>query len=272
MKMMFQEQYEKQGETSKLKTTNSTITKCPYGICDGSGMTSYTRDDVLFAKPCRCYEDRKLENRIEFAKIPEEFKDLTINSFDTNLYTIPSEKEKAIKAKKIVGSYIKDFDELSLDGKGLFLYSSTKGSGKTRLAISCGNALMNVRKQRVRFIRTLDLLGKIKESFNDDSEFTEQQLVNEFSEIPILILDDIGTEQPKPWVKEIFYRILDARMTCKRITIITSNLAIHELEHDERITSRLGKMVMRIQMPEEDIRRQIGEKENDMLIKKLLGV
>lgn len=251
---------------------NNMTTKCPYGICDGSGMTTYMKEGNLFAKPCKCYEDQKEDRRLSFAKIPDEFKGLTINSFDTGLYTSPGDTKKAICAKKIIAGYIKEFASFQEQGKGLFLHSTAKGSGKTRLAISCGNALIKVHKQRVRYITTLDLLGKIKESFNDESQFTEQQLVNEFTEIPILILDDIGTEQPTPWVKEIFYRVLDTRMTHKRVTIITSNLAISELKHDERIKSRLGKMVIKVQMPEEDIRNKLGDQENEILINRLLGI
>ncbi len=127
-------------------------------------------------------------------------------------------------------------------------------------------------KQRVRFITTLDLLGRIKESFNDHSEHTENQLVNEFATIPVLILDDIGTEQPKSWVKEVFYRILDTRMNYKRLTIVTSNLSLQELQHDKRIISRMSKLVISIQMPEEDIRMKISEKENEEIINKLLGI
>lgn len=250
----------------------STTTKCPYELCDGSGMKSYVKDGLTFASHCTCYQDKLMENRLAFAKIPEDFKNLTINSFDTSLYTTDEDKEKAIKAKKLVGKYIKDFEDYRESGKGLFLYSHTKGSGKTRLAISCGNALMNVHKQRVRFITTLDLLGRIKESFKDHSEYTENQLVNEFATIPVLILDDIGTEQPTPWVKEVFYRILDTRMNYKRLTIVTSNLSLQELQHDKRIISRMSKLVISIQMPEEDIRMKISEKENEEIINKLLGI
>lgn len=252
--------------------TNNTTTKCRYGLCDGNGWVNRIEDGILYAKPCKCYEDLKEDTRLAFAKIPDEFKNLTIKSFDTSLYESEADRVKATKAKKLIAAYIRDFEDLKHEGKGLFLHSTTKGSGKTRLAISCGNALIKVHKQRVRYITTLDLLSRIKQSFNDDSAETEQQLVNEFTEIPVLILDDIGTEQSTPWVREIFYRVLDTRMTHKRITIITSNLSLKELKHDDRIKSRLGKMVITIQMPEEDIRCKLGEIENEAIINRLLGI
>lgn len=205
--------------------------------------------------------------------IPEEFRDLTVTSFDTSLYK-GSNREIAVLAKKTVGGYIKQFEKMQQMGKGLFLHSNTRGSGKTRLMVSCGNALIKTYKQRVRFITTLDLLGRIRDTYNrkknDDEAYTEQQLINEFCEIPVLILDDIGTEQCSPFVTEVFFKILDTRMTHKKVTLITSNLTIEDLKHDERIKSRLRRMVIRVQMPEEDIRGKLGVQENSDLINMLL--
>lgn len=241
-------------------------------ICDGSGWIYDAVTNV--AKKCTCYEEMIQANRLKFAMIPEEFKDLTVKSFNTQLYS-GSNKEVATLAKKTVIGYLNKFDTMQEMGKGLFLHSETRGSGKTRLIVSCGNALIKNYKQRVRFITTLDLLGRIRDTYNrkknDDEAYTEQQLINEFCEIPVLILDDIGTEQCSAFVTEVFFKILDTRMTHKKVTLITSNLTIEALNHDERIKSRLRRMVIRVQMPEEDIRKQLGTQENNDLINMLLG-
>ena len=210
-------------------------------------------------------------NMLKFAMIPTEFEGMTVNSFDTSFYE-GHEREKAITAKKIIASYIQNFEKMQELGKGLYLYSRQRGSGKTRLAVSTGNAIIKAYKQRVRFITTLDLLGSIKETYNDESKYTEQKLVGEYCEIPVLILDDVGVENTKPWVSEIFFKILDTRMTYRKITIVTSNLSIDNLKHDERIKSRLEKTSIVVQMPEQDIRRKIGQQENIDIINQLLGV
>lgn len=66
-------------------------------------------------------------------------------------------------------------------------------------------------------------------------------------------------------------KLLDTRMTYRRITIITSNLSIEDLKHDERIKSRLRRMTITIDMPNEDIRRKLGTEENNDLINRLIG-
>lgn len=252
------------------KTLNVT-SKCPYNLCDGHGMRIFNRDGKITAGNCKCMDEKIEQRKLEFAKIPDEFQNLTVKSYDVNLYKLTDSRDTARMAKKAVAGYIQNFEEMQEMGKGLFLHSEKKGSGKTRLAVSCGNALIKTYGQRVRFITTLDLLSKIKQSYNDIEHITEHQLVNEFSTIPVLILDDIGTEKATAWVTEIFFKILDTRMTHKRVTIVTSNMNIEKLDHDERIKSRLRKMVIRVQMPEEDIRRQLGESENDELLKRLIG-
>lgn len=243
--------------------------ECPYGECDGSGVILSNNDGYWMAKYCRCKDEIVQSNMLKFATIPEAFKDLTIKSFEVSIYD-DKNHSIAVRAKNIAVQYVKKFDEMSAIGKGLFLYSTKRGSGKTRLIISVGNALIKVHKQRTRFITTLDLLDKIKESYDPESNFNEQKLLSEFCEIPVLILDDIGTEKTTPWVREVFFKILNTRMTNLKVTLVTSNLSIDDLEHDERIKSRLRKMCIEVKMPEQDIRNKIGRDENENLINMLL--
>nr|WP_302597948.1 ATP-binding protein [uncultured Cellulosilyticum sp.] len=248
--------------------------KCKYGICDGTGIiiTDQLLNGMMYqvAGKCKCYEDIVQDNMLNFAMIPKVFQNISVKSFDISIYDSVN-VDIAIKAKNIVSAYVKKFDEMQAIGKGLFLYSHIRGSGKTRLIISVGNALIKVHKQRTRFITTIDLLGKIKETYDDKSNISEQKLIADFCEIPILILDDIGTERASAWVTEIFFKILDTRKINKKVTLITSNLSIDELQHDERIKSRLRKMCIEVKMPEQDIRNQIGKSENEELINRLLG-
>ena len=45
-------------------------------------------------------------------------------------------------AKIIAKRYVEQFEEIQETGKGLYFYSSVKGSGKTRLAVSIANDLI----------------------------------------------------------------------------------------------------------------------------------
>lgn len=219
---------------------------------------------------CKCYYDAIVDKKLEFANIPEVFKDLTINSFRIDVYSKSESKSKAIVAKKMAANFIKNFETFQEEGKGLYLYGEVKGSGKTRMAISIGNAIMKVKRLGVKYTTTMDLLGEIKNTFNKDSRLTESELIDSIKKIDVLILDDIGVEDPTPWVKSIFYSILDGRMDNRKITIFTANLSMDELRHDGRLKSRIEKMALPIEFPAESIRSKMARTENEELQRLLL--
>ncbi|OOM17160.1 DNA replication protein DnaC [Clostridium saccharobutylicum] len=249
-------------ETS-FKILNAS-SSCPYNECDGSGISLVVNEATRETKGryCRCREERIYNNRLSFANIPSEFTSLTINSFNTNLYKKQESINTAAAAKKMTVNYIRQFEKFQELGKGLYYYSDTKGSGKTRLAVSLGNVLLKHLKKQVKFITCSDLLKEIKNTYNQDSQYTESQLIESLNQVDILIIDDIGVEKLTSWVNEMLFSIFDNRMKYKKITIFTSNCIIEDLEHDERIKSRLTKMCVPIKMPEEDIRKYLAIDEN----------
>ncbi len=220
---------------------------------------------------CNCREERNQEKRLEFANIPTEFTDLTVNSFDTEIYNTDFNKDLAKAAKKEVANYVKNFEYFGNLGKGLYFFSNEKGSGKTRLAVSLGNALLNLKHKSVKFITAIAILKEIQSTYNKNSKFTESQLIESLSNVSILVIDDIGLEQPTKWVNEVLFSIFDTRMKYKKITIFTSNCSIENLDHDDRLKSRIFKMAQPIKMPEEDIRIMLAKEENrklqDLLLK-----
>ncbi len=244
---------------------------CPYGECDGSGNSIIEVDGETYVRECKCKKQMIQARRLRFANIPKEFKELTINSFDTELYKTEKNRDRAKLAKKAAANFIKKFDTFKEMGKGLYFYSIVKGSGKTRLAASLGNALINVNNVQVKFTTTIDLISEIKSTYNKESKYTESQLIESITNVEVLILDDFGVEKQTEWVNEVLYSIIDHRMTKKKITIFTSNLLIEELKNDERIKNRIEKMAVPIYLPDESIRSKLAKKENEELTEILFG-
>jgi DNA replication protein DnaC len=226
-------------------------------------------EDVLerksFARFCKCREQRITESKLKFANIPEEFKSLTINSFRVDWYTTDESRARAALAKKAAANFVKNFEKMKEIGKGLYFYSYVKGSGKTRLAASIANALVNVHQADVKFSTTTSLLSEIRRTFNPNSKVSSSELIDAIKTVDVIVLDDIGTEKPTDWVNEIFYEILNERMIQKKITIFTSNAKIEELNHDDRIKNRIEKMAVPVYLPDESIRSFIAKKENEAL-------
>ena len=240
-------------------------------MCDGSGLIY--DPEVNTGTFCKCYEQHKLNNKLKFAQIPSEFQGYKIKDFNINIYN-EKNKNAALIAKKAAIEFVNKFDEFQKGGKGLYFYSEIKGSGKTRLACSIGNALINMYFKNVRFITTINLLDKLKSTFdkNKTSEsLTYDKLIQEIKNVEILILDDIGVEVASEWAKEAFYSILNDRMTYKKVTIFTSNCKYEDLMYDERIIERIAKMAIPIKFPEQSIRSALAKKENEQYIKMLVG-
>jgi len=99
---------------------------------------------------CKCHYDQIVESKLKFANIPKEFKELTINAFMTDCYSTEEFRSRAIMAKKATANFVSNYEMFREKGKGLYYYSYTKGSGKTRLAASLGNALVKVHRARVK--------------------------------------------------------------------------------------------------------------------------
>ena len=233
-------------------------------------------DGHEFCRECSCgYLQRyRLNGRLKFATIPKEFEGQTVDNFQTDCYSTAANRELAAMAQTIAKRYVEKFDEIQETGKGLYFYSRVKGSGKTRLAVSIANDLIEKKFIQAKFATTIQILDQIKATWGGISknEESEQKLIRDIVSVPVLVIDDIGVEAVKDWINERFYNILNGRMIEKRVTIFTSNCKIEELNFDDRITNRIVKMALPVQFPDESIRTAIARKENDDLLDRLLGV
>lgn len=186
--------------------------RCPLGKCDGTGVFNFMKtingQTVNYYTVCDCQKDRtQMKKRSD---IPFVFSDCTINSFDIERY---DERNKLLAkaAKKAAADYIFNYSCFKEKGKGLYLQSNTKGSGKTRLACSIGNALIQVKFISVKFVKTIELLENIKSTYTTKNDVSQKIVLDNVKHAEMLILDDIGAEKPTDWACEIFLNILDYR-------------------------------------------------------------
>ena len=114
------------------------------------------------------------------------------------------------------------------------------GSGKTHVAL--GLAILTLGIGGSAFVTTLgELLLSIRSSYQREVERSEAELLEHVCTVDLLVLDDLGIEKPTDWAKERLAYIVNRRYSRKRATIVTTNLALDELEKrwDGRVMSRL---------------------------------
>lgn len=236
--------------------------KCPY--CHDTGFEFVDDGGQGTCKPCRkgCYQKMLMNNRLSFANIPESFKDMRIDNFKTDIYTTQNSRNTADMALKAVKYWLHNSDGMRERGMGLYLHSTTKGSGKTRMAVSIANELIYEKQIQVKFATSLQILNEIKASWDkQDREHSENRLFDFLCTTKVLIIDDFGVENSeRDWIGEKFYHIINSRYVDKKTTIFTSNASLESLKYDERIIQRIKERTFRVPFPEESVRNIIAKR------------
>lgn len=149
----------------------------------------------------KIYKENYMEKR---------FQKYNFENFNINVYN-----EKSVEiAKDFIDKIIKNdaTDGLIITGKS--------GVGKTHLAASIAKKL--IENDKIVLMGRLNaLLDMIKETFKDNTK-SEKELIDLYSNVDMIIIDDLGTERISQWVLEKFYTIIENRIENKLPIIITT--------------------------------------------------
>jgi DNA replication protein DnaC len=151
------------------------------------------------------------------------------------------------------------FDDGLKSYPGSLLFSGQTGSGKTHIAVAVVRELVKEdRLYRATFTTAPEILLSIRNTFNkhdndDDHYKTEDEVISDYADVELLIIDDLGSEKTTDFTIQSLYLIIDRRNRELMPTIITTNLSLKEIEEklDARIASRLADMkIIKINMPD----------------------
>lgn len=224
---------------------------------------------------CNKLEKERQATRICRANIPKKYKDARIENFLVDIY--PEGAQEGIKQIVLqCSNYIKYFERIkTMDGcTGLYLYSGAKGSGKTRMACSIANGILD-KGIAVHYCTSVELLDRFRSTFNYQNKEMDAEslttIMHYLINVPVLIIDDIGTEKQTDWVMEKLFEVIDSRVSNNGITIYTSNFPMAQLTLGTRIISRINESATKIKFPEVSIRGEISNKRNLEMQKFLLN-
>lgn len=222
--------------------------------------------DVAFDAPCpNCGGYKPVYDDCGY---PKEFYDADIHSFDWTVYDRDMER-----TRQVVDTFWKNYSAWSIEGNGLYIWSKTRGSGKTFLSCCLSQSVREKYKIGVKFISSVDYLAKVSDSYREENRGRDASRV--YRDCELLILDDLGAEnrsQKSNWTDQEFYRLLGGRFSQGKVTIVTSNVPLADLKIDDRVSSRINAKNIILHLPEVSIRSQRAEVKKKEFVNQLLSI
>ncbi len=200
--------------------------RCPYELCDGSGLLTDEATNTEY--DCRCRPQRigAIKARSLSAVIPKRFLGV---SFDRA--PIVDIDPRVVRE---VRRYVDELDERLAAGRGLWFMGDV-GTGKTSLAMLVSKHALDAGRS-VAIYSLPRLLAEIRTTYDDSSDRSYLALIDRLVAVDLLHIDDVGAEKTSEWVLEQLYAIVNARYEDRRAVILTTNLDPEQLR--EQITAR----------------------------------
>ena len=143
------------------------------------------------------------------------------------------------KALHTANEYVQDFEKG--EPSNLF-FQGTFGTGKSHLSISIAKALKE-KGFSVIFISIPKLLTKLRSTFNNQSEHSEDQIIDTLCKADLVVFDDIGAEgEGTSWSLQKLFEIIDQRGG--KHNIFTTNLSSDEFKISKDLERIFSRMMM----------------------------
>jgi DNA replication protein DnaC len=194
------------------------------------------------AVPCRCQVARVAEERkerlLKYCYLPAGTDFQTFNTFRP--YT--TKLRVALDAARAVADPSGELKWLTLISK--------VDRGKSHLAVAICREWLK-RDMPARYVFVPDLLDELRAGYEREGDESFLPRMYFYKTVPMLVMDDLGSEKPSAWVVEKLTTIINSRYENGLHLVVTTNRALDNLPGDveNRIGSRLrrhcqGKVVL----------------------------
>jgi DNA replication protein DnaC len=144
---------------------------------------------------------------------------MTFDSFDLRQDKLEDPEERANLQK--VYNACREFAEAP---SGWLVLTGEFGCGKTHLAAAIANDLV-ARGKPALFIVVPELLDHLRATFSPTSHVRFDKRFEEVRTAPLLVLDDLGTENASPWAQEKLFQLFNYRYNLRLPTVVTLHTA-----------------------------------------------
>lgn len=207
-------------------------------LCGGLGFLRHDLpvDDPDFGKlfPCACQlENMQAQRAQELCKLSN-LETLARYTFDR---FVPEGHRLSPENRRNLHRAFELAREFATHLQGWLILVGSYGCGKTHLAAAIANERI-AHGHPALFVNVPDLLDHLRATFSPTSTVTYDERFEMVRTTPLLILDDLGTENATAWAREKLYQILNYRYSARLPTVITTNRRLEEI--DARLRSRMN--------------------------------
>lgn len=188
------------GENDFLKN----ILKNPFENMTAEEIAAH--DEEVRQKEAKQAEHDCIE-RYKRSGVPERY---WTESLDT--YQVTNKMQKT--AARAIGEFLR---EIKCGAFRTLVLIGTAGTGKTHLA--CGV----VREYGGKFANAPDIVEEIRRAKSFSADQTEKQIIDNYSHVKLLVVDEIGRGIAATDEKYILYQIINARYNTRKPTVLISN-------------------------------------------------
>ena len=193
------------------------------------------RIDYSQVVPCGCQRDSLLQARyarmLRVCALPQGKLGCTFANFKAY-------NDSLKRALKTALEFAKGGDKV----KWLTMHSKVD-TGKSHLAVAICKEWIK-RGIPARYIFVPDLLDQLRNSYQRISATESYSaLMQFFLDVPLLVLDDLGTQKTSDWAKEKIVQIINHRYEYQKHLVVTMNCTLDNIPGDDegRIASRLQR-------------------------------
>ncbi len=208
---------------------------------------------------CTCLETLIIQKLYQISNIKEVLETENFDTFNIKYFSdekvidgITPRQSMTINFK-VAQDFVNKFETIY---RNLYLFGAT-GRGKTFLCNCIAKEIID-KGHIVIYVSATDLFKRLEEyKFYRNENAGHQQFVEYLEKADLLIIDDLGTELHTQFTSSELFNIINKRHTDRKHTIISSNLAIQELEnvYSSRIESRLIGNFENLKFVGDDIRQ-----------------
>lgn len=224
---------------------------------------------------CKCREERFKQEETERKRkeLQERTQRLKVEGITDTEYlkwTFDKDDQSNQKISAAVRRYVDKWEQMKTDNIGILFYGNV-GTGKTFFAACIANAMTN--KGVPVLMTNIPLLIS---AMQKDFEAKKGEILRRISNVPLLILDDVGVERDTAYGYEKVQEIIDTRYRSGKPLIVTTNLSPQELQNPtdiryKRVYDRILEMCTPI-LVDGSSRRKKKAAEKRKNAKYILGI